>query len=243
MKQPSPAGAASQPASSPLFELRAISRHYPTPEGLFAAVDEVTATIRRGETIALMGRSGSGKTTLLNLLAGLDHPTGGELTFEGKPLHALDEDARAAWRAGSVGVVFQFFQLLPTLTACENVMLPMDFIDGPRAAAADRRAKALELLERTGVADQADKFPGALSGGQQQRVAIARALANDPAVLVADEPTGNLDSHTAAQILDLFARLGQSGTTLIVATHEPELAQDADRTWSIEDGRLHEGAP
>ncbi len=194
---------------------------YPLAGGEFTAIDHLSLDIANGEFVAIVGRSGSGKTTLLNLLAGIDRPTSGTVRVAGADLGSLSEDGLAAWRGRNVGLVFQFFQLLPTLTVAENVMLPMDFakkipIDG-------RRDHAQYLLERVGVADQADKMPATLSGGQQQRAAIARALANDPPLLLADEPTGNLDSATADAVLELFAGLNADGRTIVVVTHERDI--------------------
>ena len=171
-----------------------VVKKYPLAGGEFIAVDHLSLDIARGEFVAVVGRSGSGKTTLLNLLAGIDRPTSGTLRVAGADLGRLSESGLATWRGRNVGLVFQFFQLLPTLTVAENVMLPMDF--AKTVPAGERRDRALQLLERVGVGDQADKLPATLSGGQQQRAAIARALANDPPLLLADEPTGNLDSAT-----------------------------------------------
>jgi putative ABC transport system ATP-binding protein len=186
--------------------------------------------------VAVVGRSGSGKSTLLNLVAGIDRPTSGTVAVGGTGLHDLSHDRLATWRGRTVGVVFQFFQLLPTLTAAENVMLPMDFSGA--FPARERRRRALDLLDRVGVRDQADKLPATLSGGQQQRVAIARALANDPPLIVADEPTGNLDSETSAAIFALFGALARDGKTVVIVTHEREAVSGAGRTVTIADGRV-----
>ena len=227
-------------ADAPLIALRAVSKDHPTPAGPFAAVADVSLEVAHGELVAVVGQSGSGKSTLLNLVAGIDRPTRGEVWVGGTAVHRLAERDMARWRGRSVGVVFQFFQLLPTLTAIENVMLPMDFCNAwpPR----ERHARALALLERLGVADQADKLPATLSGGQQQRVAVARALANAPAVLLADEPTGNLDSRNAAAILELFASLAEGGQTVVMATHDAGVHRVATRTVAIADGRLADAA-
>jgi putative ABC transport system ATP-binding protein len=183
-----------------------------------------------------MGKSGSGKSTLLNLIGGIDRPSHGEVIVGGAAVHNVSEDSLARWRGKTVGVVFQFFQLLPTLTAVENVMLPMDFCDARPAK--QRRARALELLDMVGIAEQADKLPSALSGGQQQRAAIARALANDPPIVIADEPTGNLDSVTARAVLDLFRKLTDLGTTVIIATHERDITGLIDRRIELADGMV-----
>jgi putative ABC transport system ATP-binding protein len=177
-----------------IINLRQLQKDYITPSGSFTALQDINLLIQPGEFVAVIGKSGSGKTTLLNLLAGIDRPSTGDIIVAETNLSALSESELAEWRGRHVGLVFQFFQLLPTLTVVENVMLPMDFAE--IVPSAERRSKALGLLERVGIRDQADKLPSALSGGQQQRAAIARALANDPPILMADEPTGNLDEST-----------------------------------------------
>ena len=220
----------------PVIALRQAGKTYATPAGPFVALSGVDLEVARGEMLAVVGKSGSGKSTLLNLIGGIDRATVGEVRVAGTSVHDASESVLARWRGRHVGVVFQFFQLLPTLTAIENVMLPMDFGDvhPPR----ERRRRALERLDRVGVADQADKLPATLSGGQQQRVAIARALANDPPVIVADEPTGNLDSTTGRAVLDLFRALAAQGTTVVVATHERDIASLANRIVELADGRV-----
>ncbi len=223
-------------AHAPIITLRDAVRTFRTAGGAFTALDGVSLSIARGAFAVVVGQSGSGKSTLLSLLSGVDRPTRGEVVVGGTAVHALTERAMTAWRGHNVGIVFQFFQLLPTLTAAENVMLPMDFCN--RWPGAQRRARAVALLERLGVADQADKLPGTLSGGQQQRVAIARALANEPAVLLADEPTGNLDSKTAGQILDLFGLLAREGQTVVMVTHDVAARHRATHTISLADGRV-----
>jgi putative ABC transport system ATP-binding protein len=186
--------------------------------------------------VAVVGKSGSGKSTLLNLVGGIDRPTSGSIRVGETAIEGLGENDLAIWRGRQVGLVFQFFQLLPTLTAVENVMLPMDFCR--KFAPSERRQRALALLDRVGVVDQAGKLPSSLSGGQQQRVAIARALANDPGVILADEPTGNLDSQTARDVLGLFRDLATAGTTVVIATHERDIAGLVDRIVQIADGVL-----
>jgi len=219
-----------------LIDAVAASKTYALPAGEFAALNAVDLRVDAGEFVAVVGRSGSGKTTLLNLLAGIDRVTGGSITIDGTDISALGESGLARWRGSSIGLVFQFFQLLPTLTVLENVMLPMDFAG--RLRGRERRARALGLLETVGIAEQADKLPATLSGGQQQRAAIARALANDPPVLLADEPTGNLDSATAASVLRLFRQLADSGKAVVMVTHDQDASAIASRTVTLADGNV-----
>ena len=192
--------------------------------------------MRPGEFVAEMGPSGCGKSTLLNLVAGLDVPPDGEISLAGESLVGKTEDELAVMRRRHIGIVFQFFQLLPTLTAVENAMLPLDF--DPETAGDERRRRALANLDRVGLADKADHLPMELSGGEQQRVAIARALAREPEILVADEPTGNLDSVTAERVLALMSDLHRDGTTVVFVTHDRDLARRADRIVEVRDGRL-----
>jgi putative ABC transport system ATP-binding protein len=219
-----------------VISLRHITKDYATPAGSFTALRGINLEIRAGEFVAIVGKSGSGKSTLLNLVGGIDSPSSGTLDVSGAEIQGLNQHQLTLWRGRNVGFVFQFFQLLPTLTVAENVMLPMDF--SRRLPASQRRQRALDLLDRVGVAEQADKLPSALSGGQQQRVAIARALANDPPVVLADEPTGNLDSVTARDVLDLFRQLADQGTTVVIATHERDIARVIDRTIEMVDGSV-----
>ena len=223
---------------SSVIELRGIEKIYPGPgpDRGFMALAGIQLTVQRGEFVAVVGQSGSGKSTLLNLLAGIDRPSSGEITVDGHSLHALSERALSAWRGRSVGIVFQFFQLLPTLTVAENVMLPMDFAH--RWPLRERRPRALELLDRLGIVDQADKLPSSLSGGQQQRVAVARALANEPTILLADEPTGNLDSRTAHSLLELLGNLAGDAQTVVMVTHEQAAMRYAGRVVTLRDGRV-----
>jgi putative ABC transport system ATP-binding protein len=218
------------------LQLRDVVKTYEGAAGTFTALDRVSMEVEQGEFVAVVGKSGSGKSTLINMIAGIDRPTSGDVRVAGTRLNELSESALAAWRGRHVGVVFQFFQLLPTLTIAENVVLPMDF--GATYPVRERRPRALALLDRVGIADQADKLPATLSGGQQQRAAIARALANGPQLLLADEPTGNLDSHTAGLILDLFGDLSASGVTVVIVTHEREIAGAVDRIVALSDGRV-----
>ena len=219
-----------------MINLRQLTKRYPGPDGGISALQDLTLDLPGGEFVAIVGKSGSGKSTLINLVAGLDRPSSGEVRVDGTAVHALDESRLSAWRGRHVGVVFQFFQLLPTLTALENVLLPMDFCSTyPRAQA---RERALQLLADVGIADQAHKLPSALSGGQQQRAAIARALANDPQILVADEPTGNLDSQTSDAVIQLFADLAAEGKTVVMVTHERDLNRYFTRSISLSDGAV-----
>jgi len=221
-----------------VIELRGAARIYPTPEGPFAALAAVDLDLAAGELVAVVRKSGSGKSTLVHLIAGLDRPTAGTVRVAGTALGELAEGALSAWRGRHVGVVFQFFQLLPTLTVLENVLLPIDLCGTLAPARARTRARA--LLDQVGIADQADKLPNALSGGQQQRAAIARALANDPEVVLADEPTGNLDSATADAVLELLRGLARAGKTIVVVTHDRDIASRADRMVTLVDGRVAE---
>jgi putative ABC transport system ATP-binding protein len=218
------------------IHLRGVTRRYLVGGTDFCALDDVSLELPPASFVAVVGASGSGKSTLVNMIAGLDRPTSGSVRVDGNAIEGLSEDELALWRGRHVGVVFQFFQLLPTLTAAENVALPMDFCGtyGPRAA----RARALQLLDAVGIAEHADKLPATLSGGQQQRVAIARALANDPNLVVADEPTGNLDSKTAADVLDLLQGLVRKGRTVLMVTHDGHLEARADLVVRLVDGKI-----
>jgi len=217
-------------------EIVGASRTYRAPDGTLAGITDAHLTVHPGEFVGIVGASGSGKSTLLNLVTGIDRPTAGSVRVADRDLGDMSEDELARWRGQHIGVVFQFPQLLPTLTVAENVMLPMDFLGArPRMA---RLPRALGLLDTVGLADQATKAPGELSGGQQQRVAIARALANDPMLLAADEPTGNLDSHTGEMILTLLRDLAHHGTAVLMVTHERERAAFLDRVVTIADGRI-----
>ncbi len=223
-----------------LIDLRGVTKAYQTAAGSFVALKDVDLQIEEGKFIAVVGKSGSGKSTLLNMLTGIDQPTSGAVAINGTTINALDEDEIAEWRGRNIGVVFQFFQLMPTLTVVENVMLPMDFCNVYPTR--ERRKRALSLLERVDIADQADKFPATLSGGEQQRVAIARALANDPPIVVADEPTGNLDSQTADDILTLFQQLSADGKTVVMVTHERDIAARVSGVVMLADGCIVNGA-
>ena len=222
--------------ASPLIDLNGVTKAYKTDAGLFLALKGIDLHVNEGEYVAIIGKSGSGKTTLINMITGLDRPTEGEILVGGEKVEKLGENQLAIWRGRAIGVVFQFFQLLPTLTALENVMLPMDFCGTP--AFTERRDRARELLSLMEIEEQANKLPAKLSGGQQQRVAIARALATDPPILAADEPTGNLDSKTAEAVFSLFERLASLGKTILVVTHDPDLARRASRQLHIADGLI-----
>jgi len=226
-----------------LIDLRDVVKTYETGAGGVTVLKDITLKVKRGEFVSVVGPSGSGKSTLLNMITGIDRPTEGEVLVGGEAVHTLSENQLARWRGQHVGVIFQFFQLLPTLTALENVMLPMDFCQANRRFAVyrrrERKAKALHLLERMGIAEHAHKLPSALSGGEQQRAAIARALANDPPLVVADEPTGNLDTATADEVFALFQALVEGGKTLVVVTHDRSLSSRTERVLHLLDGHLH----
>jgi putative ABC transport system ATP-binding protein len=219
-----------------MISLRRLNKTYKTQAGDFPALREIDLEIQDGEFVGIIGKSGSGKSTLLNMIGGIDRPSSGSVTIGDTSLEELNLNQLASWRGRAIGFVFQFFQLLPNLTVAENVMLPMDFCGS--VPAAKRFQRSLDLLGRVGVADQASKFPSALSGGQQQRVAIARALANDPPIILADEPTGNLDSATGAEIFRLLGGLAGSGKTVVLVTHEREDTSGVARTVTIADGCL-----
>ncbi len=226
------------PAGSPaIIELAAAVKSYALRGGqAFQALRGISLSIAAGESVAVLGKSGSGKSTLLNLIAGLDRPNSGRVQVAGADLTRLGENALASWRGRNLGVVFQFFQLLPTLTVEENIMLAMDLVG--QVPAGRRRPRARELLELVGLSDQAAKLPSTLSGGQQQRAAIARALANDPPVILADEPTGNLDTGTAADVDAVFRQLTAQGKTLLIVTHDASLARGAHRVIQLQDGSV-----
>jgi ABC-type lipoprotein export system ATPase subunit len=227
------------PPGAPLIDVRHLHKAYRTSAGEFPALRGVDMHVWPGEFVAVHGRSGAGKSTLINMITGIDRPTSGEVLIDGVSIHSMTDDRLARWRGKNLGVVFQFFQLLPSLSLIENITLAMDFSD--EYPITERRDRALDLLAQVGLADHARKVPSKISGGQQQRVAIARALANDPGLLVADEPTGNLDSHTAGEIMSLFEGLVERGRTLLIVTHDRELSQRAGRVIEIEDGMISQG--
>ncbi len=221
-----------------LIELHQVVKNFDTAAGKFTALKTVDLKVNAGEFVAVIGKSGSGKSTLINMITGIDRPTSGEVFVGDTAVHKLSENKMAIWRGRNLGIVFQFFQLLPTLSIVDNVMLPMDFCN--TYPARERRKRAMRLLEQVGMTDHAGKLPSAVSGGQQQRVAIARALANDPPVLIADEPTGNLDSKTADSVFELFDGLVKQGKTILMVTHDNDLAKRVSRAVLIADGQIIE---
>jgi putative ABC transport system ATP-binding protein len=216
------------------IELKQVVKTYYSPAGAFMALKQIDLQINQGEFVAIIGKSGCGKSTLINMVTGIDRPTGGEVWVNGTAVHTLSESEMSRWRGRQLGIVFQFFQLLPTLTLAQNVKLPMDFCHTyPKR---ERHQRAVHLLDLMGVAEQADKLPSAVSGGQQQRAAIARALANDPPILVADEPTGNLDSQSADRIFTLFEDLVAEGKSIVIVTHDREQSRRVQRAIQLSDG-------
>ena len=218
----------------PLIELAGVEKVYRSGSVAYPALRGVDLTIEEGDMVAIVGPSGSGKSTIMNMITGIDRPSAGTVTVDGRRIDEMSEEELAIWRGRRVGLVFQFFQLLPTLTALENAMLPLDFTR--HVPKRERRAVALRNLEFVGLADKADNLPSELSGGEQQRVAIARALAADPPLLIGDEPTGNLDTHTATEMFELLQWLNADGSTILYVTHDNDLAARAHRTVTIRDG-------
>jgi ABC-type lipoprotein export system ATPase subunit len=219
-----------------LIEMHRVEKTYQSAAGGYQALKNIDLAIGRGEFVGIIGRSGSGKSTLINMITGIDRPSAGEVWVGNTPIHQLNENQMARWRGRNLGIVFQFFQLLPNLSVLDNVRLPMDLCNN--FPVKERRRRAMSLLELVNMGEQAHKLPAALSGGQQQRVAIARALANDPPVLIADEPTGNLDSKTADAVFKLFERLTSEGKTVVMVTHDSGLARRVGRTVLIADGEV-----
>ncbi len=220
-----------------LIELRDVIKTYETGAGDLTVLEDITLKVHAGEFVSIVGPSGSGKSTLLNMITGIDRPSSGEVYVSGQAIHALNENQLARWRGRNVGVIFQFFQLLPTLTVAENVILPMDFCNTYRMR--ERKERAMHLLSLVDIEPHADKLPSALSGGEQQRAAIARALANDPPLVVGDEPTGNLDTQTANEVFALFESLVDQGKTLLIVTHDRSLSERTERVLHLLDGNLH----
>jgi putative ABC transport system ATP-binding protein len=221
----------------PIVQLKNIVKSFPVGDGEVTVLHDISADIHEGEFVSIVGPSGNGKSTLLNMITGIDRPSSGEVVVTGKPVHAMSENDLAKWRGTQVGIIFQFFQMLPSLSLMQNVVLPMEFAGV--FARKERQQRAMHLLDMVGLADQAGKLPSMVSGGQQQRAAIARALATDPPLLVADEPTGNLDAKTAAQVFDIFLQLVQDqGKTLVMVTHDAHLADRIPRQLEIVNGRI-----
>src|SRR5687767_1449103 len=222
--------------NSPMIDLRHVDKYYQSAAGDYHALKGIELCICAGEFVSIIGKSGSGKSTLLNMITGIDRPTTGEVHVNGTAIHQLTENQLAGWRGENLGIIFQFFQLLPALNIKQNVILPMDLCG--KYSSRERRERAEYLLEIVGLADQMQKLPSMVSGGQQQRAAMARALANDPPIIIADEPTGNLDSKTAATVFALFNNLVAEGKTVIIVTHDSSLARHAHRTALIADGQI-----
>lgn len=223
---------------APVLSLNSVTKIYddgPTP---LTVLDRISTQFFAGEMVSVIGKSGSGKTTLVNMISGIDHITSGEVCFGSLDIQKLDENHAARWRGRNLGIIYQFSQLLPTVSILDNVMLPMDFCDMYTRSISNN--KAMFLLQSVGLEAHAHKLPSAISGGQQQRVAIARALANEPAVILADEPTGSLDSTTAGQIIDIFAKLADDGKTVIIMTHDKNLAESSSRTIQLVNGQIQQ---
>jgi putative ABC transport system ATP-binding protein len=219
-----------------LVKLIDIVKSFPVGDGEVTVLKGLSFTVDNGEFVSIVGPSGNGKSTLLNMITGIDRPTSGDVVVNDLEINKMSENRLAAWRGQHVGIVFQFFQMLPALSLMQNIILPMDF--ARKYGQRERRERAMELLETVGLADQAHKLPSMVSGGQQQRAAIARALANDPELIVADEPTGNLDSRTANDVFDLFMKLVEQGKTMLMVTHDKELARRVPRVVEIIDGKI-----
>jgi putative ABC transport system ATP-binding protein len=223
-------------STAPIIDLRGVGKQFPAAGGAVQVLHNVNLSVDRGEYLAIVGKSGSGKSTLLNMITGIDHPSRGSVIVNSTEVHTMSEGRLAKWRGENIGIVFQFFQLIPTLTIRENLILAMEFVN--KVPKYHRFARAEALLDQVGISGHGDKLPAALSGGEQQRAALARALANDPPILIADEPTGNLDSRTAQAVQALFAKLVESGKTVLVVTHEKDTGPGYGRTISIADGTI-----
>jgi putative ABC transport system ATP-binding protein len=219
-----------------VVQVKNVVKSFPVGDGEVTILKGLSFDVNNGEFVSIVGPSGNGKSTLLNMITGIDRPTDGEVIVTGREVHKMSENKLAVWRGENVGIIFQFFQMLPALSLLQNVILPMDF--ARKYTPKERRERAMHLLETVGLEDQAHKLPSMVSGGQQQRAAIARALANDPPLLVADEPTGNLDSRTAADVFDLFNKLISQGKTMLMVTHDKELARQVPRVVEITDGKI-----
>lgn len=219
-----------------IVQVKEVVKSFPVGDTEVTILKGISFDVNRGEFVSIVGPSGNGKSTLLNMITGIDRPSDGEVIVTGKEVHKMSENKLAAWRGENVGIIFQFFQMLPALSLLQNVILPMDFAG--KYSTKERRERAMHLLDIVSLADQAEKLPSMVSGGQQQRAAIARALANDPPLLVGDEPTGNLDSRTAGDVFDLFSELVESGKTMLMVTHDKELARRVPRVVEITDGKI-----
>lgn len=222
--------------SQPLIRMQNITKVFKTGGGDFLALDDINLSFYRGEFVGIVGKSGSGKSTLANMITGIDHPSKGNIIIEENVINKMNESEMSVWRGNNLGIVFQFYQLLPTLTLFENVILPMDLCN--KYEVSERKDRAIELLRMVGLEEVADKLPDMTSGGQQQTAAIARALANDPPILIADEPTGNLDTNTAEAVFKIFTNLVNRGKTIIMVTHDPALASRTSRMVHLHDGRV-----
>lgn len=219
-----------------VVQVKDVVKSFPVGDGKITILKGISFDVKKGEFVMIVGPSGNGKSTLLNMITGIDRPTAGEVVVTGREVHNMDENELAIWRGETVGIIFQFFQMLPSLTLLQNVVLPMNFVG--KSNGQESRERAMHLLETVGLAEQAHKLPGMVSGGQQQRAAIARALANDPPLLIGDEPTGNLDTKTAGDVFDLFSRLVDEGKTMLMVTHDKELAKRVPRQVEIVDGEI-----
>jgi putative ABC transport system ATP-binding protein len=219
-----------------VVQIKNVVKSFKVGDGEVTILKGLSFDVKDGEFVSIVGPSGNGKSTLLNMITGIDRPSGGEVIVTGRQVHKMSENKLAAWRGENVGIIFQFFQMLPALSLLQNIILPMDFAN--KYTPKKRRERAMHLLEIVGLEDQANKLPSMVSGGQQQRAAIARALANDPPLLVADEPTGNLDSRTAGDVFDLFNNLVDGGKTMLMVTHDKELAKQVPRVVEITDGKI-----
>ena len=219
-----------------IVEIKEVVKSFPSGGGFVTILKGISFDVKNGEFVSIVGPSGNGKSTLLNMITGIDRPSDGEVIVTGREIHRMSENRLAAWRGQHVGIVFQFFQMLPSLSLVQNIILPMDL--ARKFPARQRSERAMHLLETVGLSDQAHKLPGMVSGGQQQRAAIARALANDPDLVVADEPTGNLDTRNANDVFDLFSELVEQGKTLVMVTHDKELARRVPRVVEIIDGKI-----
>ena len=229
-------------SNSVLINIKALEKNYPGSMGDVLALKGINLQVQQGDFVAILGKSGAGKSTLINMITGIDKPTNGEVWVADKALHLMSEEQTNRWRGKNVGVIFQSFHLMPMLSCNENVALPMDFANLYQTPS-ERKARAMELLDLVGLADHANKLPSAVSGGQRQRVAIARALANNPSFLAADEPTGNLDSNTANEVFMVFEKLVENGVTIIMTTHDVDLANRVTRTIILSDGEIFEDKP